>query len=214
MSGGKDPTVMALLALETYRRKNCPFLFADTGNEHDETLDYVHRYLPSVLGRIAWSTQRTIDYVTGKGVRRNPLYSKGMRRVAWLGLLMTGYALSIVDAAWAAEVWVITDRQHPIHSVPGVRLIELDAPSRIEADLSRDLPADAAKAATIATQRLKDDRARLQQLAAAYQAVVDAWSLGIVKIPAVVVDRQFVVYGEPDVERALQQIARHRSEQR
>lgn len=136
-------------------------------------------------------------------------------RRAWLAVLMAGYAISIVDAAWAAEVWVITDRQqHPITSVPGIRLIELDAPSRIEAELSHDLPADAAKAAAIATQRLKEDRARLQQLAAAYQAVVDAWSLGIVKIPAVVVDRQFVVYGEPNVERALQQIERHRSELR
>lgn len=135
-------------------------------------------------------------------------------RRAWLAVLMTGYALSIVDAAWAAEVWAITDRQHPIQSAPGVRLIELDAPSRIEAEFSRDLPADAAKAAAIATQRLKEDRTRLQELAAAYQAVVDAWSLGIVKIPAVVVDRKFVVYGEPNVERALQQIARHRSEQR
>lgn len=135
-------------------------------------------------------------------------------RRAWLAVLMTGYALSNVDAAWAAEVWVITDRQHPITSVPGIRLIELDAPSRIEAELSHDLPADAAKAAAIATQRLKEDRARLQQLAAAYQAVIDAWSLGIVKIPAVVVDRRFVVYGEPNVERALQQIERHRSELR
>lgn len=134
-------------------------------------------------------------------------------RRAWLAVLMAGYAISIVDASWAADVWVITDRQHPILSVPGVRLIELDAPSRIEAELSRDLPADAAKATVIATQRLKEDRARLQQLAAAYQAVVNAWSLGIVKVPAVVVDRQFVVYGEPNVERALQQIARHRSKQ-
>ena len=135
-------------------------------------------------------------------------------RRAWLAVLMTGYAISIVDVASAAEVWVITDRGHPINDVPGIRLIELDAPSRIEAELARDLPADAAKAAALATHRLKADHARLQQLAAAYQAVVDAWSLGIVKIPAVVVDRTFVVYGEPNVERALQQIARHRSEQR
>jgi len=53
VSGGKDSTATALLALDTHGRKNCRFVFADTGNEHEATLDYVHNYLPSVLGRIA-----------------------------------------------------------------------------------------------------------------------------------------------------------------
>lgn len=30
-----------------------------------------------------------------------------------------------------------------------------------------------------------------------------AWSLGITKIPAVVVDRRYVVYGESDMAKAL-----------
>ncbi|OTJ71748.1 hypothetical protein CAY98_34130 [Pseudomonas aeruginosa] len=44
----------------------------------------------------------------------------------------------------------------------------------------------------------------------AQQDVADAWSLGVEKIPAVVVDRQYVVYGEPDVSRALELIAKAR----
>lgn len=148
----------------------------------------------------------------GVVVRRHTLGTESRR--AWLAVLTTGFAISFVNVASAAEVWVITDQKHPINSVSGTRVIELDATSHIESELSRALPADATKAAAIATQRLKSDHARLQQLAAAYQAVVDAWSLGIVKIPAVVVDRQFVVYGEPDVKRALRQIARYRSELR
>lgn len=52
VSGGKDSTATALLALAAYGRDNCRFVFADTGNEHDLTLEYVHHYLPSVLGPV------------------------------------------------------------------------------------------------------------------------------------------------------------------
>ncbi len=55
------------------------------------------------------------------------------------------------------------------------------------------------------------DGRRLQaELVKAQQDVADAWSLGVEKIPAVVVDRQYVVYGEPDVSRALELIAKAR----
>ena len=54
---------------------------------------------------------------------------------------------------------------------------------------------------------------RLQSdLAKAQQDITDAWSLGIEKIPAVVVDRRYVVYGEPDVAKALELINRARSQ--
>lgn len=49
-SGGKDSTATALLALDqTDADKR--FVFADTGNEHDETYRYVREYIPSVLGQ-------------------------------------------------------------------------------------------------------------------------------------------------------------------
>ncbi len=59
-------------------------------------------------------------------------------------------------------------------------------------------------------QRLRsNDAQRLQQdLVAAQQGLVDAWSVGVTKIPAVVVDRKYVVYGETDVGSATQSIAR------
>lgn len=49
VSGGKDSTAVALLALAdaTVAPR---FVFADTGNEHELTLDYVHTYLPQALG--------------------------------------------------------------------------------------------------------------------------------------------------------------------
>lgn len=49
VSGGKDSGATALLALETQPRETLRFLFADTGNEHETTLEYV-RWLDQRLG--------------------------------------------------------------------------------------------------------------------------------------------------------------------
>jgi integrating conjugative element protein (TIGR03757 family) len=108
-----------------------------------------------------------------------------------------------------AEVWVITDHQHLVQGTPD-RLIELDAPAHIEAELSSGLPSDPARASEIVRQRL-GDRKLQQQLHEAYQGVADAWSLGVTKIPAVVVDRRYVVYGEADVLRAVARVEAYRS---
>lgn len=50
VSGGKDSTACALLALERHERDSIRLVFADTGNEHEITYEYVNHYLPSVLG--------------------------------------------------------------------------------------------------------------------------------------------------------------------
>lgn len=50
MSGGKDSTATALVALELHGRDACRFVFADTGNEHAQTYEYALQYLPSALG--------------------------------------------------------------------------------------------------------------------------------------------------------------------
>lgn len=49
LSGGKDSTATALLALERDPTA-CRFVFADTGNEHQLTYSYVREYLPQRLG--------------------------------------------------------------------------------------------------------------------------------------------------------------------
>jgi integrating conjugative element protein (TIGR03757 family) len=114
----------------------------------------------------------------------------------------------------AADIRVFTDRHNPVEAPADARVVELDAPSRIEAELAANLPADPAQAAAIVQQRLKEGGADLQRnLASAYQGVADAWSLGITKIPAVVVDQRYVVYGERDVTRALARIEEYRRTQ-
>ena len=116
--------------------------------------------------------------------------------------------------AQADDILVVTDSQHPVRATSDARLIELDQPARIKAELSAQLPTDPARGAALAHQRLQDGGNALQaRLATAYQGVVDAWSLGVTTIPAVIVDRRYVVYGEPDVAKALALIEAHRRTQ-
>jgi 3'-phosphoadenosine 5'-phosphosulfate sulfotransferase (PAPS reductase)/FAD synthetase len=54
MSGGKDSTATAVYALETQPRDSLRFVFADTGNEHELTYEYLG-YLEQALGiHIHW----------------------------------------------------------------------------------------------------------------------------------------------------------------
>lgn len=73
ISGGKDSTATLLLALERHPKEEVQAVFADTGNEHQMTYDYV-RYLQAKLGiEIKWLKQdfsdwwwRRRDYVRDK----------------------------------------------------------------------------------------------------------------------------------------------------
>ena len=103
---------------------------------------------------------------------------------------------------------------YPERAPAGVRIIELDQATRIEVELAAHLPADPQQAAAVVRQRLHDGGEALQRrIGHAYQGVADAWGLGIGKIPAVVVDRRYVVYGEPAVPRAVARINGYRSTQ-
>ncbi|WP_132978748.1 TIGR03757 family integrating conjugative element protein [Pigmentiphaga sp. D-2] len=112
---------------------------------------------------------------------------------------------------FAADVVVVTDGHHPVKTMGGERLIELDEAPRIEAELSANLPTDPDQATALVKRRLPQGGTDLQRrIATAYQGVTDAWSLGITAVPAVVVDQRYVVYGEPDVARAIARIEQHR----
>lgn len=124
-------------------------------------------------------------------------------------------ALAVLSpATFAADVLVVTDSRHPVKTMGGERLIELDEAPRIEAELSANLPTDPNQATALVKRRLSTGGADLQRrIASAYQGLTDAWSLGITSIPAVVVDQRYVVYGEPDVARAIARIEQHRRAQ-
>lgn len=119
------------------------------------------------------------------------------------------HSLALADV----EILVVTDSHHPVHAPAGVRVIELDLPARINAELAAELSSDAQRSMALVQQRLRDGGVELQQrIGSAYQDVVDAWNLGISKIPAVVVDHH-VVYGEPDVAKAVALIEAHQRTQ-
>ncbi|MGP3790542.1 TIGR03757 family integrating conjugative element protein [Pseudomonas sp. B392_1p] len=128
--------------------------------------------------------------------------------------LAAGFCAALLGSlALADDILVVTDSHHPVQAPAGVRVIELDLPARIKAELAADLSSDARRSAALAQQRLRDGGVALQQrIGTAYQGVVDAWSLGITTIPAVVVDHH-VVYGEPDVAAAVALIEAHRRAQ-
>ncbi|MFV0277182.1 MAG: TIGR03757 family integrating conjugative element protein [Parahaliea sp.] len=122
--------------------------------------------------------------------------------------------LAVSASVQAADVRVFTDQQHPVDAPDGVSIILLDAAAKTEAELAFGLPADPQRAATIVRQRLEGGGAEFQaQLATAYQGVVDAWHLGITRTPAVVVEGRYVVYGDPNVTRAVTTIESYRRAQ-
>lgn len=124
----------------------------------------------------------------------------------WPAAVLFGVLASVSNVQ--AETWAITDSSHPLNVPPGVRLIRLDDQQRLEEQLSRSLPSNPQEATMAAQQLLNSpEGARLlAELARAQQGAADAWSIGITKVPAVVVDRQYVVYGQPDVATALKEI--------
>lgn len=122
--------------------------------------------------------------------------------------------LLMLPAAALAEALVYTDKAHTVSAAIDARVVLLDRQHHLETDLSRDLPPDPQLAAAIIHGRLSSPSGkRLQSdLTKAQQDITDAWSMGIEKIPAVVVDRRYVVYGEPDVAKALELINRAKSQ--
>lgn len=128
------------------------------------------------------------------------------------------HAVSIclcATAVQAGEVVVYTDRHHPVVATAGTRIVELDAAERITAELAGYLPPDPSQAAQTVRRRLQESSGALQlRMASAANDVVEAWQLGVQKIPAVVVDRRYVVYGEPDVARAIEATSRYREAHR
>lgn len=122
------------------------------------------------------------------------------------------YALSILMAVCctvhAQNLTVVTDRHHPVVNLPAdTRVIELDAAESLLKQRFADLPSNQILAEKIARARLQSSGTDFQSaLHTALQGIVDAWSLGITKVPAVITDQRYVVYGQRDVGKALLQI--------
>ncbi|MGL4201344.1 MAG: TIGR03757 family integrating conjugative element protein [Enterobacter roggenkampii] len=112
---------------------------------------------------------------------------------------------ALLPVSALAGTVVYTDSQHlPENLSPGVVVVLLDAPERLQAKMFGQLSIDPEQATEQVRLAMSSPQwqQKQQQLVAAYRQVVHAWELGIRKVPAVVFDDRDVVYGTNDVAQA------------
>lgn len=105
-----------------------------------------------------------------------------------------------------AAIEVFTVSGVPATHVPdNATVVELDKPARLDKQLSDGLPRTRKSAVRVVQQRLPSFE---KVYGEAYTGLVRAWHLGVTKLPAVVVNGQYVVYGQPNVRAAVAEINR------
>lgn len=126
-------------------------------------------------------------------------------------------ALLFLSTGAHAGTVIYTDHAHPVTGElnPDVTVTELDAPDRLQWQLFGTLSTNPAQAeqqarAVITSPAFRQDQ---QALAASYAGVAHAWSLGLEKVPAVVFDDKWVVYGTTDVATARAKLKAWREKQ-
>ena len=119
-----------------------------------------------------------------------------------------------IALAGEPTVWVFTAERLPAlqNVARAERLFVLDRADNALQGLSFPNPGNATQARERAMAMIQSPQgqAALQRMRNSAEATLIAWQHGIEKLPAVLVDEQFVVYGVYDVESALTQIARFR----
>lgn len=104
-----------------------------------------------------------------------------------------------------ASVTIVTDSLHPLRNIPNeARIIVLDDSIKLHASLSDNLPNDPIEAEQVVKARLTAlGNSYQQNMKQALEDALAAYQLGVIKIPAVIQDNRYVVYGESDVLAAL-----------
>ena len=141
-------------------------------------------------------------------------------RAVLAGAMRAALGLGLAFAAWpgpgaaAAEVVAFTLSSMPLRSTGGAAVHVLDARDGHAEAFGAELPADPERALAEAHRRLATPagRATLARLASAAAGNALAGRLGIEKLPAVVVDGRYVVYGVRDVARAVERVEAWRRE--
>ena len=108
----------------------------------------------------------------------------------------------------APDVAVFTLSTIPVRA-DGAAVYELDAGERLSAEVGADLPGDPGRALAEVRRRLdaRESRTLRRALAVAGEGNALASELGIERLPAVVVEGRYVVYGERDARRAVDRVA-------
>ena len=119
-------------------------------------------------------------------------------------------ALGSCCAAAGAEmpdVAVFTLSSIPVRA-DGATVHELDRRGRLATAFGADLPSDPERALAVLRRRMDSSAGRALRAALARAAEGDALAarLGIERLPAVVVDGRYAVYGVRDVRRAVERV--------
>ncbi|HCR1139909.1 TPA: TIGR03757 family integrating conjugative element protein [Klebsiella aerogenes] len=132
-----------------------------------------------------------------------------MKRCLFLFVL---YLLFTSTPTLAQTVIYTTARWPVVQPDPGVEVQRLENVDTLSQSVFPSLSANPAKAQAQARLRMQQPDWHTQEarLTRAYQALLDARTVGISKVPAVVFDGQFVVYGTTDVALARQKLAEWR----
>ena len=111
-------------------------------------------------------------------------------------------------AAVAGDVVAFTLSSMPLRASGGAEIHVLDARDGYAEAFGADLPGDPERALAEARRRMSSPagRAALERIAAAAAGNALAGRLGIEKLPAVVVDGRYVVYGVRDIARAVERV--------
>ena len=129
-----------------------------------------------------------------------------------------GFALVLAacpgPALSAAEVVAFTLSSMPLRGTGGAAVHVLDARDGHAEAFGAGLPGDPERALAEVKRRMAtaEGRAALARIAAAAAGNALAGRLGIEKLPAVVVDGRYVVYGVRDVARAVERVEAWRAE--
>jgi integrating conjugative element protein (TIGR03757 family) len=127
-------------------------------------------------------------------------------------ILITASFLFAAQASAFKSVEIFTIAGVPMQGVTeNMVVIELDASARLDAEFSYGLSKDPQVALVQLKKKLE---VQGESLYAKYQkhyvGLGRARVLGILKVPAVVVDGQYVIYGDTNVSLSLQKIKKYR----
>ncbi|WP_079969499.1 TIGR03757 family integrating conjugative element protein [Salmonella enterica] len=135
-----------------------------------------------------------------------------MRQIPLFFALATAFLSSgglAQTVIYTTPAWPVADPQ------PGVLVQILENVHQLEQSLFPQLSDNPAQAEQQARARMQqhDWREREARLTRAYQALLDARTVGIEKVPAVVFDDKYVVYGTTDAALARQKLDAWRESQ-
>jgi len=139
---------------------------------------------------------------------------RSRRRWQWWVIAVLALQAQAVLTSDPPAVWVFTADRLPTlqHLGHADRVFVLDHADNLLKALSFANPGNAAQARqrAMAIVQSPAGEVAIERMRHSAEAIAVAWQHGIAKLPAVLVDERYVVYGVYDVESALARITRRR----